>query len=411
MRKFAAFIAVFAMIFTVTSCSLRPLGDNSGLETKPTAASTSAETDAATVTELETEAETEPKEDVVTKASFVGCGDNIIYFGTYRDAKSQAVAGGRKYNFRSMYSEVESIISSADLAFINQETVISHSSEPESYPTFNSPVDIADDLVDVGFDIVSLANNHMLDKGAFGLRETYDNWKARNVTVVGCHEENDSGKYVTYIEKNGIKIGMVAYTYGTNLGEDPAKQGLYASYLKYADVAGEIAEARTNSDFVIVSVHWGEEGATTPSDEQKKYAQIMADNGADVIIGHHPHVLQPIEWVEGAGGNKTLCVYSLGNFLHEQAYEYNVPGGMITFDIEKINDDRATVENVVFIPTVCHYPKSFYGNKIYLLENYTETLANAHAVRTYYNNSMSLEGLISIVKKTINAEFLPESFK
>ena len=410
MKKIIAILSVFAMLLGMVSCQLRPIDSVPPVETKPTMAETEAQTEMETVPE--TEAETEPKEDVITKASFVGCGDNIVYFGTYRDAQSMAVAGGRKYNFRPMYSEVESIIKAADLAFINQETVISDSNPPQDYPNFNSPVDIADDLVDVGFDIVSIANNHMLDQGALGLKETYDNWKKRNVTVVGCYEENDSGKYVTYIEKNGIKIAVLAYTYGTNLGEDPAKYGLYASYLKYSDLEGEIAEARANADFVIVSAHWWlEEGNTVPNDLQKEYAQKIADYGADVIIGHHPHVLQPIEWIEGKEGNKTLCVYSLGNFLHEQSYEKNVPGGMITFDIQKINDDKATVENVVFIPTVCHYPKSFYGNKIYLLEDYTAEMANAHAVRTYYKNSISLDGLISIVKKTISAEFLPESFR
>ena len=413
LKRIVSVALMALMLFTLVSCTLRPIDENILPETEPANAETNDNSESESETERETETEpvTEPVEDVITKASFVGCGDNIIYYGTYRDAKSQAVSGGRAYNFRPMYSEVESIISSADLAFINQETVISHSNEPQSYPNFNSPVDIADDLVDVGFDIISVANNHMLDHGALGLKETYDNWKARNVTLVGCHEENESGKYVTYIEKNGIKIGIVSYTYGTNLGEDPAKYGLYASYLKYADVAGEVSEARENADFVIVSVHWGQEGAMTPSEEQKNYAQIMADNGADVIIGHHPHVLQPIEWIVGTSGNKSLCVYSLGNFLHEQDWEYNVPGGMITFDIQKINEERATVENVQFIPTVCHYPKSFYGNKIYLLENYTADLANAHAVRTYYKHNISLEGLISIVKKTISSEFLPESFK
>ncbi|MBR6651175.1 MAG: CapA family protein [Clostridia bacterium] len=413
MKKIITAILFTIIVLTLTSCMIRPLDETSDNETKPTIAETDdiTETETETETEVETEVLTEPVEDVVTKASFIGCGDNIIYYGTYRDAKSQAFAGGRTYNFRPMYSEVESIISSADLAFINQETVISHSNEPQSYPNFNSPVDIADDLVDVGFDIISVANNHMLDHGALGLKETYDNWKKRNVTLVGCHEENESGKYVTYIEKNGIRIGIVSYTYGTNLGEDPAKYGLYASYLKYADVAGEVAEARENADFVIVSVHWGKEGAMTPDEEQKKYAHIMADNGADVIIGHHPHVLQPIEWIDGANGNKTLCVYSLGNFLHEQDWEYNVPGGMISFDIQKINNERATVENVLFIPTVCHYPRSFYGNKVYLLENYTAELANSHAVKTYYKHDISLNGLISIVKKTISTEFLPESFR
>ncbi len=341
-------------------------------------------------------------------ASFVGCGDNIIYFGTYRDAASKS-DGTRKYNFKPIYKNVQDIISGADIAFINQETACAQSYEPESYPTFNSPVDLTFDVRDVGFDIIGMANNHMLDKGALGLRESFDNWNALGLTVIGCYEEKDDGsKYITYYEKNGITIAFVAYTYGTNLSEDPAKEGLYAPYLKQSDVAGDMKEARENSDFVIVSVHWGEEGSLTPSAEQESYAKIMAENGADVILGHHPHVIQPIEWLEGYEGNKTLCVYSLGNFVHEQARDYNVPGGIISFDIVDSGDGDVKVQSPLFIPTVCHYPSNFYDNVVYLLEDYTEDLAKSHAVKTYYGNPISLDGLKKYVTDTISAEFLPE---
>ena len=137
----------------------------------------------------------------------------------------------------------------------------------------------------------------------------------------------------------------------------------------------------------------------------------MAENGADVILGHHPHVLQPIEWLEGKDGAKTLCAYSLGNFVHEQAWDYNVPGGMLKFNIEKTDDERAKIVSPSFIPTVCHYPKSFYNNVVYLLEDYTEELANAHAVRTYYNHTISLEKLTKYVTDTIDKEFLPDYLK
>ncbi len=350
----------------------------------------------------------EPEEDITRTLSFLGCGDNIIYFGTYRDAKSKAIAGGRSYNFAPIYDNVREMISAADIAFINQETPVSQSHEPDSYPTFNSPVDLTYDLADAGFDIVNLANNHMLDKGALGLKESFENWNARNLTVVGCWEEQESGKYITYYEKNDIRIAFVSYTYGTNLNEDPAKYGLYASYLKQADLEGEIAEAKANADFVIVSVHWGEEGSLTPNPEQKSYAQKMADAGADVILGHHPHVLQPIEEIQRADGGTTLCVYSLGNFVHEQDRYINVVGGMVTFDITKTNDDRAGWSNVGFTPTVCHYPGNFYGNTVYLLKNYTEELAAQHAVRSYYKNSISLSALQELVTNTIDSKYLAD---
>ncbi len=397
--KFVKLIAAALAAAALVSCSVRTAG---GDESKAPSSSDTGDSKAF-VTEPET---TEKKEDVVTKASFIGCGDNIIYFGTYRDAASQAYAGGRKYNFKPIYDNVADRIAGADISFINQETVTSQSFEPESYPTFNSPVDLTYDIQEIGFDVVNIANNHMLDKGAKGLRDSYDNWIARGVTLIGCYEEKTSGRYITYYEKNGINIAFVSYTYGTNLSEDPAHEGLYAPYLRQSDVAGDVKEARENSDFVIVSVHWGDEGSLVPNDEQKKYAKIMADNGADVIIGHHPHALQPIEWIQGEGGGRTLCVYSLGNFVHEQDREYNAVGGMIAFDIVKKNDSHAEVSSPEFIPTVCHYPSNFYNNKVYYLSDYTQELAAQHAVNTYYRNTMSLAGLQKIVNDTIPAEFL-----
>ena len=350
-----------------------------------------------------------PKE--VSRASFIGCGDNIIYYGTWRDAASKAQGTGREYSFRHIYKNVESIISSADIAFINQETVCSQSFPPESYPQFNSPVDLTYDIANVGFDVVSLANNHMLDKGALGLYDSFNNWNDRGLHVIGAYEEKEDGKYVTYYEKNGIKVAFVAYTEFSNLYEDPANKGLYASFLKNSDVAGDIAEADANADIVIVSVHWGDEGSFVPNDLQRTYAQTMADSGADVIIGHHPHVIQPIEWLEGKDGGRTLCAYSLGNFVHEQARDYNVVGGMLSFDMVKYSDGTVAVEAPLFTPTACHFPGNFYDNTVYLLESYTEELCNSHAVRTYYNNSISLATLKKYVTDTISEEFLPDSFK
>lgn len=399
-RRVLSLIILAAML--LTSCGLRR---TDGAKVTTAAPDTTQNTDD-TSPDTTQPADTEPAAPDAS-VSFAACGDNIIYFGTFRDAAAQAYAGGRTYNFAPIYENVKSIITNADIAFINQETPVSQSFQPESYPTFNSPVDLTYDVMDVGFDVINMANNHMLDKGALGLRESFDNWNARSALVIGCYEEKSSGRYITYTEKNGISIAYVSYTYGTNLNEDPANKGLWAPYLKQSDVAGDVAEAAANADFVIVSVHWGDEGAMTPNDEQKKYAKIMADAGADVIIGHHPHVLQPIEWLDGKDGKKVLCAYSLGNFVHEQAFDYNVPGGILTFNMTK-KSGKTAVENTQFIPTVCHYPSNFYNNKIYLLKDYTQELAASHAVATYYHNSISLASLKKYVTDTIPSEFLTD---
>jgi len=410
-KKILALLALFVFLSS-TGC-LRPVDglDAEIIEDSETFMTESGDEKLPLDTTHKEQAETEPPvKEEPKKASFIGCGDNIIYYGTWRDAASKS-DGTRKYNFKPIYDNVKDIIAEADIAFINQETVCAQSFEVESYPTFNSPVDLTYDIADIGFDVVSLANNHMLDQGALGLRESYDNWNERGLCVIGCYEEKESGAYISYYEKNDIKIAFVAYTEFTNLAQDPAREGLYAPYLKQSDVAADISEACASSDFVIVSVHWGEEGSFAPSQLQKKYAEIMAKNGADVIIGHHPHVIQPIEWIAGKDGKETLCAYSLGNFVHEQDHDYNVPGGMLSFDIVLEYGTHAKAENVRFIPTVCHFPRSFYDNKVYLLEDYTEQLALSHAVRTYYNNTISLERLIKYVTDTIAPEFLPDYLK
>ena len=139
-------------------------------------------------------------------------------------------------------------------------------------------------------------------------------------------------------------------------------------------------------------------------------AELIHENGGDVIIGHHPHCIQPIEWI-GGGEDRTLCVYSLGNFMSEMAQDYNILGGMVAFDVEKLGEDgRAEVKNVRFIPTVFDYNRSFYNNHIFLLENYTDAQAKAHGI-AYYGNRTTLDRLVGYVKKTIDAEFLPDFLK
>ena len=146
------------------------------------------------------------------------------------------------------------------------------------------------------------------------------------------------------------------------------------------------------------------------NDQQKEVARIIAENGGDVILGHHPHVIQSIEWIE-TEENRTLCIYSLGNFMAEMEKDTKILGGMLSFEIEKLGEDgKAVVKSPVFIPTVFDYTKSFYDNHIYLLETYTEEQAKSHGM-AYYGNSTTREKLVGYVKQNIDAEFLPDFLK
>ena len=425
MRRITSLVCSVALLATLCSCGLfRPAGDfNPDTQTKAPSVS-----EPATETIVSTEAvTTEPAPTVEpAKVSFIGCGDNIIYYGNVREAATKAPAG-RKYGFAYSYDRVDHLISGADVAFINQETLMcGEGFDISYYPAFNSPQDVGLDLVDVGFDVVGMANNHMLDKGGAGLEKTIEFWKSQPVLMIGGYTSEEDFNTPRYLESNGMKIAFLSYADHTN--GIPLYDG-YDAWVPYLDekdtamsqsgnisekarqtIISQVTAAKENADIVIVSVHWGAEGAFAPSEEQKKFAKLFADNGVDVIIGHHPHVIQPVEWIEGEGGNKTLCVYSLGNFMAEQAYDYNMVGGMISFDMVRSDRGETSVENVQFIPTVFHHNASFYNNQVWLMEEYTADMAASHGI-SYYGNHTSLDKLKKYVTDTISPDFLPDFLK
>lgn len=413
-KKLIAFMVATVMVLLLASC-VKNEKDNESGALEDSLSDTSAEADSSSV----------PSADVTLerRISFLAAGDNIIHECVYLDAATVAAttAGASDYYFNSMYSEVEEAISSADIAFINAEGPLDTDYAPNGYPNFNAPKEAGEALVDVGFDIVNLANNHMLDlyKGK-GLQGTIDYWKDKSVTTVGAYESFEDYDNIRIVEKDGIKIAVLSYTYGTNgisLGSDTPN--LYIPYIDDSEITRQIDQAKQISDFVIVSMHWGDENSFVPNSEQKRLAKLIADCEADVILGHHSHTLQPVEWVTGESGNKTLVAYSLGNFLHTQLNSKNLVGGVLMFDILQKDGERPTLENPVLIPTVCHYTANtavldsldYYKRenlKIYWLSDYTEALAASHG--SQYWGKFTLETLRSYVTDTVSAEFLPSSF-
>ncbi|MBQ7827509.1 MAG: CapA family protein [Clostridia bacterium] len=426
MRKILSFAIFLAIMFSLCSCGLfRPAGE--WHETNSPARPDPAVSTDTPMNESQTVATTEPVPTVEpARVSFVGCGDNIIYYGNVREAATKAPAG-RQYGFAYSYDRVRSIIEGADVAFINQETLMcGEGYELSYYPTFNSPQDVGLDLVEVGFDVVNIANNHMVDKGGAGLEKTIGFWKTQPVLMIGGYESEEDFNTPRYLESGGLKIAFLSYADHTN--GIPLYDGYnaWAPYLDEKDtsmaqsgiisdeaiatITQQVTEAKQNAEIVIVSVHWGAEGAFKPSEEQSKFAKLFADLGVDVIVGHHPHVIQPVQWIEGEGGNKTLCVYSLGNFMAEQAYDYNMVGGMISFDMVRSDKGETSIENVQFIPTVFHHNASFYNNQVWLMEEYTADMAANHGI-SYYGNRTTLDKLKKYVTDTVSPEFLPDFLK
>lgn len=363
-------------------------------------------------TEEESTEESQIETDVVIqdtpkRITFVGAGDNIIYYGNVRDAAFQGKNSQKEYDFMPSYTDIADIVKKADIAFINQETLMCGEGYAFSYyPYFNGPQEVGKTLVELGFDIVNIANNHMLDKGANGLLATIDFWNSQDTVMIGGYYNYEDYQNFKIYEEQGIKIALLTYTYGTNGLVLPTGSELYIPYIDYTEIQKQVEAAHQQCDMVMVSMHWGDEYSQKANNDQMRLAQYMADWGVDAIIGHHPHVLQPIEWLEGVNGNKCLCVYSLGNIMAEMEYDINMVGGLITFDIVSSFENGISIENVVFIPTVFDFTTSFYNNHIYLMENYTEEMALSHGIRSY-GNSTTLSKLKSYVTNVIDASFLP----
>lgn len=367
------------------------------------------------ITETETETEpivTEPEPDPV-RLSFVGMGDNIIYGCTYRQAENS----DGSYDFLPLYDKVSSFIKEADIAFINQETpMCGEKYGYHSYPQFNSPQQAGRDLVKLGFDVITFANNHMADMGYEGkscVSDMIDFTDTLDALIVGLYRNEEDFENIRVYEKDGVKIAFLAYTYGTNLYKKQTQpQRIEGAYLPVYDeetVKRQMSKANGLADLVIVSIHWGTENTHTVNEEQEQYAQLIADCGADVILGHHPHVIQKIQWLTGQNGNKTLCYYSLGNGLNAQDLLKNMIGLTASFDIVK-DKDGAHIENASCIPTFNVMTPNYKNISLIPLSELTESIADRHHCNSH-DQKVTVEKAYKIVKDNIDAEFLPDYLK
>lgn len=344
------------------------------------------------------------------RVSFMGVGDNLIHTGIFEEAQLE----DGTFDFKPMFENVSADIEAADLAFINQETLLGGDEFGFSgYPAFNTPSDMAGNLNELGFDLVNGASNHSLDKGEKGVLNTLEIWdEQEDMVFTGVFDSQEERDAIPVIERDGVTFSFLAYTYGTNGIEPDVSYRL--NYFDEALITQDIERAKEVSDFVIVSAHWGEEHMLEPNEFQKNYAQLFTDLGVDVVIGTHPHVIQPVEWMEGENGNQTLVVYSLGNFLSAMSTgtENNMLGGMISFDFVLTEEEKA-IENVKWDGVVMHYKgnntnsaDSRRGFKIYQLDEYTKELASQHTLNSSQGNQLSTESLQQTTETVIDAEFL-----
>jgi len=262
----------------------------------------------------------QPKE---YKAKLIMVGDALIHSSVYKDANRLANYNG--YDFKPQIKYIKKIVKDYDIAYYNQETILGGTSLGLSdYPTFNSPQEVGDAMIDAGFNLVSLATNHTMDKGKNAILESRKYWnKQENVQAIGSYSSNEEKIELEtkVLEKNGITYAMLNYTYGTN-GIPVSESYLVnvwptdndTKYLAYKEnIKKDIASIRDKVDVLIVAMHWGVEYTHTPTNYERDMAKFLAENNVDIVIGTHPHVIQPVEWIDD-----TIVFYSLGNFISAQ---------------------------------------------------------------------------------------------
>lgn len=267
--------------------------------------------------------------------TFAAVGDLLIHDRVYNEAETDS-----GYDFMPMVQSMQPYIEEATVAFANQETMIGGEEIGlSSYPSFNSPKEVGDAVKELGFDIVSIANNHTLDRGEKVILSSIDHWNTLGIPYVGAYESRADSEEIRVVEtEEGISLAFIAYTYGTNGIPVPDGKDYLVNFIDREKIAADIAEASELADVVVASLHFGNEYELMPNQMQTDLVQFVADEGVDIVVGHHPHVLQPVDWVEGKNGNETFVVYSLGNFFSGQRDFEKQTGGMVEIKLTKDRD-------------------------------------------------------------------------
>lgn len=329
-----------------------------------------------------------------TEANLLCAGDNLIHQAIFVQAGQRA--GGSGYDFSYAYKNVKDIVSSADIAFLNQETVMVPSKDASSYPLFNSPPELLDEMIEIGFDVFNQSTNHVMDKHLDGALENYELFQSKeNILLTGLYKTWDDMFIPQTVTKNDITFSFMGFTEFLNGLRVPADSDLGLVYLTdtrhtqaelYDTMQKMIDAGKKASDIVCVSMHWQTEDITAPDESQKEIAQKLVDMGADIIIGTGPHVLQPIEFFEREDGSKALVIWSLGNFISTQANDPNLLGGLADVTVRKdYATGKVTISDVGFIPTVTHYGSGRSNVRIIPFKDYSESLAASHGAGTTYS--------------------------
>lgn len=267
-------------------------------------------------------------------------GDILLHGRVYGGLKKKS-----NFKFDEQLRPVKDLLGQTDITIANLETIIGGVELGLSgFPKFNAPAEIGYTLKELGVDLVTIANNHVLDKGEKGLLKSISNLEKIGLEYDGAYKSEEDKDRLRVFERNGLKVAFISYTSGTNGIKVPSDKPYLVNTLKNTTTLKLIKEIRKIkndklADIIIASLHFGKEYHLNPSAKQRELAASLADAGADVILGHHPHVLQPPEWIETSRGTKSFVAYSLGNFFSGQNGLHRQIGAVLSLEITKPHED------------------------------------------------------------------------
>ena len=295
-------------------------------------------------------------------------GDNIAH----KTIRETGMRDDGPWNYDQVYAHVKEDVEAADLAVVTQETIfVEDRNNVSGYPTFGTPPEFGDALVNTGFDVVASATNHSLDKGTDSIEYTMNWWKENHpdISVLGLHDSEEAASEIPVITCKDLKLAMLDYTYGLNGLELPQGKEYMVDVFDEEQAREDIRQAKELADVVIVVMHVGVEYDQDVDEETREWTDIFLEEGVDIVIGSHPHVVRTMETLTGEDGHKMLVYYSLGNFTSTQTDLPSLMGAMAKITVRKnVETGQIEIPEHEFIPLLMYYNKEVPEAAIYKLE-------------------------------------------
>ena len=409
-KKFIERIVLLSTLFTLTGCFFNQTGsmdvDNS-FDTEINSGKDSVintEINSECINETESEnIESEIPVYEGPEISIIMVGDMLMHTPVEESAKQE----DGTYSYDAIFANTADEIQAADLAIVNQEVIIAGEKYGISgYPAFNAPFELGHDLIEAGFDIICHGTNHALDQGKKGLQSCLSFWEEYypEVPVLGIHGSKDDQDEIYVYEQDGVKIAILNFTYGTNGIPLPSDMPYAVDLLEEEKVVAALQKADELADFTVVCPHWGNEYELGVVSSQKKWTEIFFENGVDLVIGTHPHVIEPVEMiVDDTTGQEMLVYYSIGNFCNWTSSSgagiaNRMVGGMADIIITKDEDGNVYIKDYGVEPVVCHLTEGTNGVTVYFLDEYTKELADENEI-IYQDANFSYKYCVELCDK------------